>query len=182
VIRAVIDTNVLVSGLLSPAGNEALILLAIDRGLLRPCVSAKMMEEYAEVLARPKFAFPADEIAAVTAMFRDKGEFVAPQGPAPVLPDSDDTRFLHCAEAAQAEYLVTGNKRHFPQVACGMVRVARASFSTASPSKSERWGAGTQVHRRRSGCHPSGAGSSWRAQETAWRDPADAKPLAEPAA
>ncbi len=125
-IRAVIDTNVLVSGLLSPAGNEALIVLALHRGLVRPCVSAEVMQEYAEVLARPKFAFPPDEIAAMTAMFRDKGELVTPHGPVPILPDADDARFLHCAEAAQAEYLVTGNKRHFPQEACGTVRVVSA--------------------------------------------------------
>ncbi len=128
-IRAVIDTNVLVSGLLSPAGNEALIILVIYQGLVRPCVSAAVMEEYAEVLARPKFTFPLDEIAAVIAMFRDKGELVAlvaPQGPAPTLPDPDDGKFLHCAAAARAEYLVTGNKRHFPQEACGTVRVVSA--------------------------------------------------------
>jgi uncharacterized protein len=58
VIRAVIDTNVVVSGLLSPAGNEALILLAIHQGLVRPCFSEEILEEYAGVLARPKFAFP----------------------------------------------------------------------------------------------------------------------------
>ena len=69
-IRAVIDTNVLVSGLLSPAGNEALILLAIHQGLVHPCFSDEILEEYAAVLARPKFAFPSDEIAAVLAMFR----------------------------------------------------------------------------------------------------------------
>jgi len=57
VIRAVIDTNVLVSGLLSPAGNEALILLAIHQGLVHPCFSEEILEEYAAVLARPKFAF-----------------------------------------------------------------------------------------------------------------------------
>ena len=125
-IRAVIDTNVLVSGLLSPAGNEALILLAIHRGLVRPCVSAEMMQEYAEVLARPKFTFAPDEVAAVIALFRDNGELVAAEGPAPALPDPDDAGFLHCAEAAQAEYLVTGNKRHFPQAACGAVRVVSA--------------------------------------------------------
>lgn len=125
-IRAVTDTNVLVSDLLSPAGNEALIILAIHQGLVRPCVSAEVIEEYAEVLARPKFAFPPDEIAMVIAMLREKGEFVAPQGSAPVLPDPDDAKFLHCAEAARAEYLVTGNKRHFPQAACGTVRVVSA--------------------------------------------------------
>jgi len=60
----VIDTNVLVSGLLSPADNDALIDLTIHRGIVQPCVSAEVMREYAEVLARPKFAFPADDIAA----------------------------------------------------------------------------------------------------------------------
>lgn len=125
-IRAVIDTNVLVSGLLSPSGNEALILLAIHQGLVRPCFSAAVLAEYAEVLARPKFAFPAAEVAAVIAMFHARGEPVDPQGAAPVLPDPNDTMFLHCAEAAQVEYLVTGNKRHFPQEACGAAHVVNA--------------------------------------------------------
>jgi uncharacterized protein len=127
VIRAVIDTNVLVSGLLSPAGNEALILLAVHQGIMQPCVSEEMLAEYAQVLARPKFAFPPDEIAAVMAMFRDKGELIDPQQVAPVLPDPDDVRFLRCAEAARAEYLVTGNKRHFPAEACGAVHVVNAA-------------------------------------------------------
>ena len=46
-IRAVIDTNVLVCGLLSPAGQEALILLAIYQGLVHPCFSKEILEEYA---------------------------------------------------------------------------------------------------------------------------------------
>jgi putative PIN family toxin of toxin-antitoxin system len=45
VIRAVIDTNVLVSGLLSPTGNEALILLAIHQGLVHACFSEEILEE-----------------------------------------------------------------------------------------------------------------------------------------
>jgi uncharacterized protein len=126
VIRAAIDTNVLVSGLLSPAGNEALIVLAIHQGLIRPCFSEAMMQEYAAVLARPKFRFEPDEIAAALAMFRDNGELVASQTFARNLPDPDDAKFVDCAEAAQAEYLVTGNKRHFPSEACGTVRVVSA--------------------------------------------------------
>jgi uncharacterized protein len=117
VIRAVIDTNVLVSGLLSPAGNEALIVLAIHQGLIRACFSEAMMQEYAAVLARPKFSFEPDEIAVALAMFRDNGELVAPRTFARNLPDPDDAKFVDCAEAAQAEYLVTGNKRHFPSEA-----------------------------------------------------------------
>jgi putative PIN family toxin of toxin-antitoxin system len=127
VIRAVIDTNVLVSGLLSPNGNEALIVLAIHQGLVRPCFSTAVLEEYAEVLARPKFGFPPDEIAAVVAMLHNGGELVVPQGSTPVLPDPSDAKFLYCAETAHAECLVTGNKRHFPQEACGAVRIVSAA-------------------------------------------------------
>jgi putative PIN family toxin of toxin-antitoxin system len=127
VIRAVIDTNVLVSGLLTPNGNEALIILAIHQGFLQPCCSEAMLAEYAAVLARPKFAFTPDEIAALLAMLRAKGTLIPPSGPpAPALPDADDGKFLHCAESSQAEYIVTGNKRHFPRELCGAIRVVNA--------------------------------------------------------
>ena len=101
-IRAVIDTNVLVSGLLSPAGNEALIVLAVRQGLIRPCVSEAVLAEYAEVLARPKFAFPPHEVAAVQGMFCATGELVALGGAGPVLPDPDDAEFARCAVATAA--------------------------------------------------------------------------------
>ena len=126
-IRAVIDTNVVVSGLLCPGGNEALILLSIHQGLVRPCFSEEILEEYAGVLARPKFAFPADEIAAMRAMFRDQGELGAPKASTAVSVDPGDTKFLQCAETAQADYLVTGNKRRFPEASYGMTRLVSAN-------------------------------------------------------
>jgi putative PIN family toxin of toxin-antitoxin system len=126
VIRAVIDTNVLVSGLLAPAGNEALILLAIHQGLVQPCFSEEILEEYAAVLARPKFAFSPDEIAAVLAMFRSQGELFRPDVSAAASSDPADTKFLQGAAAAQADYLVTGNKRDFPDASYGPTRVVNA--------------------------------------------------------
>jgi predicted nucleic acid-binding protein len=78
------------------------------------------------VLARPKFSIEPDAIAAALAMFRDNGELVVPRTVARDLPDPDDAKFVHCAETAQAEYLVTGNKRHFPAEECGTVRVVSA--------------------------------------------------------
>jgi putative PIN family toxin of toxin-antitoxin system len=126
VIRAVIDTNVVVSGLLSPAGNEALMLLAIHQGLVHPCFTEEILEEYAAVLARPKFAFAADEIAAVLAMFRSQGELVVPAVTAAASSDPGDTKFLQCAEAAEADYIVTGNKRHFPAPSYGATRIVNA--------------------------------------------------------
>jgi putative PIN family toxin of toxin-antitoxin system len=126
VIRAVIDTNVVVSGFLSPAGNEALILLAIHQGLVRPCFSEEIMDEYAGVLARPKFTFAADEIAALLGMFRSQGELIVPKVSTTASVDPGDTKFLQCAETAQADYLVTGNKRHFPEASYGVTRVVSA--------------------------------------------------------
>jgi uncharacterized protein len=57
VIRAVIDTNALVSAMIAPSGNEALLLLAINQNLVSPCFSAEILDEYEEVLRRPKFGF-----------------------------------------------------------------------------------------------------------------------------
>jgi putative PIN family toxin of toxin-antitoxin system len=127
VIRAVIDTNVLVSALLSRSGNEALIVLAAHQGMIRPCFSDAILEEYASVLARPKFGFPPDEIAALLAMFRSKGEsFDAEESPL-ASPDPADTKFLHCAHAAQADFIVTGNRRDFPDAPYGATRVVNAA-------------------------------------------------------
>lgn len=126
-IRAVIDTNVLVSGLLRPSGNEALVLLAVCRGVLCPCFSSEILDEYAAVLARPKFSFPPDEIAALIAMLRHNGEGFDPENSSVVSPDPGDTKFLRCAEAAQAEFIITGNKRDFPRSSYGPTRIVNAA-------------------------------------------------------
>ena len=124
-IRAVIDTNVVVSGLLSPSGNEALILLAVRQGLVRPCVSPDILDEYRAVLARPKFAFPEDEVSATLAMLQHAGELFVPEGQLPQVVDPGDAKFLHCAEVSGADCVVTGNKRHFPQDSYWSARLKR---------------------------------------------------------
>jgi putative PIN family toxin of toxin-antitoxin system len=126
VIRVVIDTNVLVSGLLSLAGNEALLILAVHQGLVRPYLSKHIMAEDASVLARPKFAFPPDQISALIAMLRDSGDVVEPVTVPQPSPDPADTKFLSCAAAAQVDFLVTGNKRDFPHTPYGPTRVVNA--------------------------------------------------------
>jgi putative PIN family toxin of toxin-antitoxin system len=126
VIRAVVDTNVLVSGLLSPSGNEALIILAAHQGLVRPCLSEAILQEYATVLARPKFSFPPDEIAALIAMLRRNGELFHPEASSVASPDPGDTKFLQCAYAAHADFIITGNKRDFPDAPYGSIDIVSA--------------------------------------------------------
>lgn len=85
-IRAVIDTNVLISGLLVPNGNEALILLAVQQGLVRPCFSEAIMREYEGVLARPKFSFEPEQIATLLAMLRRRASCSSPGARKPARP------------------------------------------------------------------------------------------------
>lgn len=125
-IRSVLDTNVLVSGLLNPAGNEALVLLAAHHGLMRVCLSPEIVAEYAVVLAQPKFGFPPDEIAALLAMLHGNGELFHPSPSPFASPDPGDDKMLRCAFTAGADFIVTGNKRHFPQASYGSAQVVSA--------------------------------------------------------
>jgi putative PIN family toxin of toxin-antitoxin system len=128
VIRAVIDTNVLVSALISPSGNEALIVLAIQQGLIKPYFSGEILDEYAGVLARPKFGFPQDEIDALLALLESQGESVHDQRSLHYAsPDPEDEKFIACAKAAEVDFIVTGNKRDFPPEACETIQVINAA-------------------------------------------------------
>ena len=60
------------------------------------------------------------------AVFRSQGELVVPKASTAVSVDPGDTKFLQCAETTQADYIVTGNKRHFPEASYGVTRVVSA--------------------------------------------------------
>lgn len=113
-MRVVVDTNVMVSGLLAPYGPAGEILRMISAGHLRLCYDARILAEYAEVLLRPKFPFEPDLVEALLAQIRQGGEVVA-AAPLPLrLPDPDDEMFLQAALAGAAACLITGNLRHYP--------------------------------------------------------------------
>ena len=125
-IRAVIDTNVLVSAMISPSGNEALLLLAVKQGLMRPCFSPAVLQEYSEVLARPKFTFSPDEITDLIDLLHRQGDLVRPGPLSGISPDPKDDKFMACALAAQVDFVVTGNKRDFPEDQLGATQVVSA--------------------------------------------------------
>ncbi len=125
-IRVVIDTNILVSGLISRQGNEALVVLAVHHGWLVPCCSEAILAEYARVLMRPIFSFPAVDVEALMSLFQTKGILVRPAYFSALSPDPDDTKFLHCAMTSTADFIVTGNKKHFPNGPYGRTNVVGA--------------------------------------------------------
>ena len=115
-IRVVIDTNILVSALLTSGGlPEAVITLATS-GEVQWFASESVLAEYEDVLKRPRLAIDSDKAADAIARIRAIVSIVSPTVRVAAARDPDDNHFLECAEAAQADYLVTGNIRHFPGV------------------------------------------------------------------
>lgn len=111
---AVYDTNVIVSAALYAKSLPASLVSLAIAGQVRLFLSPPILEEYTEVLRRPKFQF---DTRMVTSLLRDLtrvATLVSPDMHLDVSPDETDNRFLECARASGAEYLVTGNKRHFP--------------------------------------------------------------------
>ena len=122
-MKVVLDTNVLVAGLLNPFGAPGRIVQLAAAGTISLCFDARILSEYRQVLQRPKFPFRSDEIDVLLNQIRIAGERVTASPLAQRLPDADDEPFLEAAVAADAEYLITGNTRHFPAKCRGGVRV-----------------------------------------------------------
>lgn len=125
----VADTNVLVSGLLSPFKAPGRIVQMIAAGHMRLAFDARVLAEYAEVLARPQFAFAANSRESLLEQIRQYGVLAMTMPLARSLPDRDDNAFLEVAIAVAAEHLITGNKKHYPpQSCCGINVIAPADF------------------------------------------------------
>ena len=75
-----------------------------------------MLREYREVLARPKFSRGLDRISVLLEGIEEVAVAVTPRRNVEISPDDDDNRLLECAEAAEADFLVTGNQKHFPKL------------------------------------------------------------------
>jgi putative PIN family toxin of toxin-antitoxin system len=114
-IRVVLDTNILISALLSPNGPPAQVfLMSILDTDTQLCVSGDIFAEYEEVIRRPRFNRSDREIEATLRTIRERGVWMKPAEEVYVCSDPDDNVFLECAQAADAHYLVTGNAKHFP--------------------------------------------------------------------
>src|SRR5262245_48839923 len=108
--RIVLDTSVLVSAALKPLGQPAKVVHLIALRAVELCVSKAVLAEYREVLARPKFSYlDPKESARLLDMIEVEGTTVAPTQTLTVSSHPSDNRFYECADAAAAEYIVTGN-------------------------------------------------------------------------
>jgi uncharacterized protein len=114
-VKIVLDTNVLVSGLLSAHGPPGRIVDLLRSGTLQVVVDDRILGEYADVLRRPYFEryLTAMERENVIEFLRRNSVYVTATQIISDLPDADDQAFLEIA-ATEKVPLVTGNARHFP--------------------------------------------------------------------
>lgn len=112
-MRIVLDTNVLVSGLLNPDGNPGRVLDLFLAGEVILLVDDRILAEYRAVLPRPKFGFDAADISDLLEHIESESVLVTAPPLVVALPDKEDLPFLEVGVAGQAEFLVTGNVRHF---------------------------------------------------------------------
>lgn len=115
-IFAVIDTNVLVSGLLARNGVSAVVKVfeSVMQGRITPVICDEILSEYSEVLNRPKFGLPAGLADSIVRFVEQNGIKAERMHTDEILPDPKDVMFYEIAISKEASYLVTGNIKHFP--------------------------------------------------------------------
>ena len=119
----VLDTNVLVSGVLKPFGKPASILRLVVQGIIRLAYVVRIISEYSQVLRRSKFPFTEDQISILIQQIQQEGILVTARPLVTNLPDQDYEMFLEVAQSSQAIAIVTDNKKHFPKSCCGKMAI-----------------------------------------------------------
>jgi uncharacterized protein len=114
-LRLVVDTNIIVSAALKPEGLQRTVLLLAITKPARLYITEEIIAEYRAVLSRAELKIRKGLRQQVLQLIRSHAHSVKPSRPLQVTSDPDDNKFLECADAARADYLVTGNQRHFPK-------------------------------------------------------------------
>jgi putative PIN family toxin of toxin-antitoxin system len=114
-LRLVIDTNVVASAALKPEGLQRTVVLLAMTKPARWYVSDPIVSEYATVLARPELKIRRSMRQQLVQLIKNHTRVVTPSRVPQVTSDPDDNIFVECADAGRADYLVTGNQRHFPK-------------------------------------------------------------------
>ncbi len=116
---AVIDTNVLVSAMLSSKDSAATVQVVerLISGEIIPVYSTEIVNEYREVLNRRKFKFPKEAVEYLLSAIEKYGIFVTPAATGIILADMKDLPFYEVVmeKRKDSAYLVTGNIKHFPK-------------------------------------------------------------------
>jgi putative PIN family toxin of toxin-antitoxin system len=125
VVKAVYDTNVMVSAVLAP-GPPWLTLQLVLSGRVKIFVSPPLLEEYRRVLRRPRYQRIPNLPLRTLQLIELNSTLVFPSTTLDVTSDPDDNRIVECAIEGKVSYIVTGNKRHFPFSSYQRIKIVNA--------------------------------------------------------
>ena len=118
-LYVILDTNVVVSAMLSPHYDSATVqtLQLALKGDIIPLLSKDILKEYDDVLHRTKFSFKEEDIKNIISALEDKGIMLAPDATNEIIHDMKDLPFyeIYLDKEHDESYLVTGNIDHFPK-------------------------------------------------------------------
>jgi putative PIN family toxin of toxin-antitoxin system len=114
-LRLVVDTNIVVSAALKPEALQRTVLLLAITKPARLYVSAAIFAEYRDVLSRRELQIRKGLRQHLLQLIGKRAHWVVPSRRLEVASDPGDNIFLECADAARADYLLTGNTRRFPK-------------------------------------------------------------------
>ena len=114
-LRLVIDTNILISAALKAEGLQRTVVVLALAKPARWYVSDPIISEYRAVLAHPELKIRKSLRQQLLQLIKNRTHLIAPSQLPQVTLDPADNIFIECADAARADYLVTGNERHFPR-------------------------------------------------------------------
>jgi len=114
-MKVVLDTNVIISGLITMDGMPAQVVNLLLNGRITLLLDGRILREYTEVINRKKFGFKKSMIDPLLDYIRNEGEYVAAEPSGKTFVDEDDRMFYEVAKTAKAKCIVTGNKDHFPK-------------------------------------------------------------------
>jgi putative PIN family toxin of toxin-antitoxin system len=107
-VRVVVDTNVVVSAALKDRDPEAVLIHVVERSEIEWVATQEILDEYLEVLARPRLALPEDVLSRWRETFARTVVLMEPAPPVSFARDRKDEKFLACALATAADYFITG--------------------------------------------------------------------------
>jgi len=118
----VLDTNVVLSGLMTPDGICGQVLKAVKSGNLKMAYDIRILAEYRDVLSRPHFCVSPQKIANFLSDLRNQ-KLIAPTRRLTMGPDPADLMFIEVALETPQKTIITGNLKDFPRAIRHGVRV-----------------------------------------------------------
>jgi putative PIN family toxin of toxin-antitoxin system len=114
-MNVVVDTNVIVSALMNTNGIPAKVLSLLLNGKIKILYDNRIIFEYVDVLSRNEFGFSKEIVNDLIEYFKRSGEYINAEYIKIFFSDETDKKFYEVYKSGKANYLITGNTKHFPK-------------------------------------------------------------------